>query len=86
LAHFLKGVSLDLARIARAAKGDVTPAGRKFWEILRRLTGTFWRMAGVKSEGLTPPFPHLIRASPESDLEEVEAKDDSSFDRVKILH
>jgi hypothetical protein len=26
--------------IARATKGDVTPAGEKFCEILRRLTGT----------------------------------------------
>jgi hypothetical protein len=36
--------------IARATKGDVTPAGEKFCEILRRLTGTRSRVTSVKSE------------------------------------
>ena len=32
--------SLDLVGIARATKGDLTPAGEKFCGILRQLTGT----------------------------------------------
>jgi hypothetical protein len=35
--------------IARATKGDVTPAGEKFCEILRQLTGTV-RATSAKSE------------------------------------
>jgi hypothetical protein len=40
LAYFLKRLSVDLVGIARATKGDVTPAGEKFCEILRQLTDT----------------------------------------------
>jgi hypothetical protein len=40
LAYFLKRLWVDLVGIARATKGDVTPAGEKFCEILRRLAGT----------------------------------------------
>jgi hypothetical protein len=36
--------------IARATKGDVTPAGEKFCEILQRLTGTSSPTTSVKSE------------------------------------
>ena len=36
--------------IARATKGDVTPAGEKFCEILRRLPATSSRTARAKSE------------------------------------
>jgi DNA-binding transcriptional LysR family regulator len=36
--------------IARATKGDVTPAGEKFCEILRRLTDTSSPTTSVKSE------------------------------------
>jgi len=36
---------------ARATKGDVTPAGEKFCEILRQLTRTSSRITNVKSEG-----------------------------------
>jgi len=40
LAYFLTRLSLDLVGIARAAKGDVTPVGEKFYEILRQLSLT----------------------------------------------
>jgi hypothetical protein len=50
LAYFLRRLSLDLVGIARATKGDVTPAGEKFCEILRQLTGTRSRITSVKSE------------------------------------
>jgi hypothetical protein len=56
LASFLRRLSLDLVGIARATKGDVTPGGEKFCEILRQLTGTRSRITGVKSED-RPPFP-----------------------------
>ena len=36
--------------IARATKGDVTPAGEKFCEILRQLTGRRSRITSVKSD------------------------------------
>jgi len=36
--------------IARATKGDVTPAGEKFGEILRQLTGNSSSITSVKSE------------------------------------
>jgi hypothetical protein len=35
---------------ARAAKDDLTPAGEKFYEILRQLTGTSLCIANIKSE------------------------------------
>jgi hypothetical protein len=50
LAYFLRRLSLDLVGIARATKGDVTPAGEKFCEILRLLSGTSSRIISVKSE------------------------------------
>jgi hypothetical protein len=50
LAYFLKRLSVDLVRIARATKGDVTPGGEKFCEILRRLTGCHSRITSLKSE------------------------------------
>jgi hypothetical protein len=34
---------------ARATNGDLTPAGEKFCEILRKLTGTDSRITSVKS-------------------------------------
>jgi hypothetical protein len=40
LACFLRRIPLDPVGIARATKGDVTPAGEKFCEILRQLAGT----------------------------------------------
>jgi hypothetical protein len=40
---------------ARATKGDVTPAGEEFCEILRQLTGTRSRTTGVKSEDWACP-------------------------------
>jgi len=36
LAYFVRHLSVDLVGIARATKGDVTPAGEKFREILRQ--------------------------------------------------
>ena len=36
MAYFLKRLSVDLVGIARATKGDGTPAGEKFCEILRQ--------------------------------------------------
>ena len=36
--------------IARATKGDVTPAGEKFCEILRQLTGVASCIISVKNE------------------------------------
>jgi hypothetical protein len=39
LAYFLRRLSLDLVGIARAAKGDVTPAGEKFCESCGKFTG-----------------------------------------------
>jgi len=39
---------------ARAAKGDGTPAGEKFCEILRRLSGNSSRIVSVKGRGLDP--------------------------------
>jgi hypothetical protein len=57
LAYFLRRLSLDLVGIARATNGDMTPAGEKFCEILRRLSGNSSRITGVKSEDRTPLFP-----------------------------
>ena len=48
LAYFLGRLSLDLVGIARATKGDVTPAGEKFCEILRQLSRTRPRISSVK--------------------------------------
>jgi len=45
--------SLDLVGIARATKGDVTPAGGKFCEILRQLSGNSSRITSVKSRDST---------------------------------
>jgi len=50
LAYFLRRLSLDLVGIARGARGGVTPAGGKFCEILRKLTGTRSRITSVESE------------------------------------
>ena len=50
---FPPGLSLDLVGIAGAAS-HVTPAGEKFCEILRRLSGNSSRITGVKSEDRTP--------------------------------
>jgi len=50
LAYLLKRLSVDLVGIARGTMGDVTPAGERFCEILRQLTGTLSRNTGVKSE------------------------------------
>jgi hypothetical protein len=46
LACFLRRLSLEFVGIARATKGDVTPAGEKFCEILRQLTGTLQALCG----------------------------------------
>jgi hypothetical protein len=48
LAYFLRRFSLGLVGIARAAKGDVTPTGEKFCEILRQLSGNSSRIVSVK--------------------------------------
>jgi hypothetical protein len=48
LAYFLRRLSLDLVGIARATKGDVTPAGEKFCEILQRLAGISSPTTSVK--------------------------------------
>jgi hypothetical protein len=50
LAYFLRRSSLDLVGIARATKGDMTPAGEKSCEILRQTAGTRSRITSVKSE------------------------------------
>jgi hypothetical protein len=53
LAYFLRPLSLDLVGIARATKGDMTPAGEKFCEILRRLSGNSSRIVSVKGRDST---------------------------------
>jgi hypothetical protein len=50
LAYFLRRSSLDLVGITRATKDDLTPAGEKFCEILRQLTGISSSITSVKSE------------------------------------
>jgi hypothetical protein len=55
LAYFLRRLSLDLVGIARATKGNVTPAGEKSCEILRQLTGSRSRITSVKSEDWACP-------------------------------
>lgn len=54
LAYFLRRLWLNLVGIVLATKDDVTPAGEKFCEILRRLSGNSSRITGVKSEDRTP--------------------------------
>src|SRR5258708_29036775 len=56
LAYFLRRLSLNLVGIARAAKGDVTPAGEEFCEILRLFATTSSRINSVKSEALLLSF------------------------------
>jgi hypothetical protein len=61
LAYFLRRLSLDLVGIAGARKGDGTPAGKTFCEILRQLTGTRSRITSVKSKDC-PRLPTLSPA------------------------
>jgi hypothetical protein len=75
------------ARLVSPTKGDVTPAGEKLCEIPAAIDWhLFWRHQW-QERGLTPFFfPNLdsrmARIRPTGDRGE----DDSSFDRVKILH
>ena len=50
LAYFLRRLSLDLVRIARATKGEVTSAEEQFFEILLQFTATRSRITSVKSK------------------------------------
>jgi hypothetical protein len=45
-----RGQNSEVNGIACATKGDMTPVGEKFCEILRQVTGTRSRITSIKSE------------------------------------